>query len=68
MDKLLHRPELLKDLTYSQFVKRCTNTTSVPNDYNFEKIIREKLTQKDIDNEDYIFTGETANVGDTDMK
>ena len=41
---------------YSQFVKRYENTKTVPPSYNFQKDLKLGLTQKDIDNEDYIFT------------
>ena len=57
MDKWLGIPKLLKKLTYSQFGKRYTITKTVPKKYKFEDDFNEsKLTQADIDNENYIFT------------
>ena len=58
MDKLLYKPKVLKKLTYSQFVKRYEGTKTVPEKYDFKEDMKSKLTQKDIDNEDYIFTRE----------
>ena len=56
IEKLLKKPILVKPLVYSQFVKRYENTKTVPTSYNFKKDMELKLTQKDIDNGDYIFT------------
>ena len=58
IEKLLKKPTLVKPLVYSQFVKRYENTKTVPPSYNFQKELKLELTQKDIDNGDYIFTDE----------
>ena len=63
----------MEKLTYSQFVKRYTRTTSVPKQYTeeedyFLEEIKLKLEHADIDNEDYIFTGQTPIVGEKYLK
>ena len=68
MEKLLNRPELLKKLTYSQFVKRCENTKNVPPTYNYITAMNEGLTKKDIEEENYIFTGKEPREGEKRRK
>ena len=57
-------------MTYSQFVKRYGHTKVPPQKYIddknlFEKEIDSKLTQVDVDNEDYFFDGAIPKVGDS---
>ena len=56
LDKLAKRPQILKKLTYSQFVKRYEGTKTVPNTYDFKNDMTSVLTPEDIENEDYIIT------------
>lgn len=68
MDKLLGKPTILERFTYSQMVKRYTSTKTVPKDYDYTKEVKSGLLQKDIDNEDYIFTDKQPAVGDQNIK
>ena len=72
IEKYVGRDSCMKDITYSQFVKRYTATKIVPKGYieqNYFLIEMDmQLDQTDIDNEDYIFDGTIPNVGEKGKK